>query len=116
RVMIEPRLRQVQRGGGLERHRKRGVFTSIRGPGRARRIGEEQEPMKRHLRDRGRRRFRGVEHTGREPRPAEARSVWIRRPITERREEKIVTLATLGRNRRLRFLEQDFERLLLFDR
>ncbi len=115
-VPRERRLREIHRESGLERDREGGVLGGIDRPGHRRRVQEEQQPVKRHFRDRDVDRFRRVEHTRRVAGATESRPLWVRSTVAERREQKVVQLRALRRNGGFRFVQQNLEDALLLDR
>ena len=92
------------------------VFTGVGRPGRARRLGEEQQPVKGHLRCSRAWPFGGVEHAERSTSAPESRSVPIDGPVPKRRRQEIVEMPAFGRKRWFRVRDEVLERGLPFER
>ena len=89
------------------------VFAGVRRPFGVRRFGEEQQPQKAKLGDRGFDALGRIEDARRETGAPKSRTPRISRAVSERRRQRKIEVPAFGRNRRLRFFDQEFERMLL---
>src|SRR5689334_11641953 len=108
-VAVEWRPRQIERFAGSIGRGKYRVLRSVVRPRRRRRFGEEQQASKSELGDRGGTFHGCVKHACREAGAAESRTGWVQRAVSERREQQVMQMPALCRDRRLAVVDYLFE-------
>lgn len=115
-VLRERFAHQIEQPRARHRSREGRVLCRIGGPWRGGRLGEEQEPVERHLGDSGRRVFRRVVDAERAPCAPKAGSCRIDRAVPERRRQQEIEMAAVRRDRGFCLLDQFFEQGLFGER